>query len=182
MGMLDLLTRNMIQNLTIGTSLVAQWLKLFASSARGVGLIPSWGTKIPHAAQHGQPPPSNFTISCPIFNSRTLIFCVLFSFSTPTWAPLRRHPRHPLFAPDSEEVRSWTFKKQLFSNRMLSSPISLTSASAIYTLSWMPDVFAPWLFIKSWFQGSPLFRFTSPPVCSVSDFLSSCNNSERNME
>ena len=39
MGILDLLTGNMIQNLTIGSPLVAQWLKLCASSARGVGLI-----------------------------------------------------------------------------------------------------------------------------------------------
>ena len=31
------------------TSLVVQWLRLHASSARGMGLIPGWGTKIPHA-------------------------------------------------------------------------------------------------------------------------------------
>lgn len=33
-----------------GTSVVVQWLVLCASNARGVGLIPSWGTKIAHAA------------------------------------------------------------------------------------------------------------------------------------
>ena len=31
------------------TSLVVQWLGLWASSAGGMGLIPGWGTKIPHA-------------------------------------------------------------------------------------------------------------------------------------
>ena len=34
----------------IGTSLVVQWLRLCASNAGGTGLIPGWGTKIPHAA------------------------------------------------------------------------------------------------------------------------------------
>ena len=31
------------------TSLAVQWLGLYASIARGVGLIPGWGTKTPHA-------------------------------------------------------------------------------------------------------------------------------------
>ena len=31
------------------TSLVVQWLRLCASGAGGMGLIPGWGTKIPHA-------------------------------------------------------------------------------------------------------------------------------------
>ena len=34
-----------------GTSLAVQWLRLRAPTAGGVGLIPDWGTKIPHAAQ-----------------------------------------------------------------------------------------------------------------------------------
>ena len=38
----------------LGTSLVVQWLGLWASTAGGVGLIPGWGTKIPHAAWHDQ--------------------------------------------------------------------------------------------------------------------------------
>ena len=33
---------------TWGTSLVIQWLRPRASHARGTGLIPGWGTKIPH--------------------------------------------------------------------------------------------------------------------------------------
>ena len=32
-----------------------QWLRFYASNAAGMGSIPSWETKIPHAAQH---PPS----------------------------------------------------------------------------------------------------------------------------
>ena len=31
------------------TSLAVQWLRLHASAAGGVGSIPGWGTKIPHA-------------------------------------------------------------------------------------------------------------------------------------
>ena len=31
-----------------------QWLRLCTSNAGGMGLIPGWGTKIPHAAQHSQ--------------------------------------------------------------------------------------------------------------------------------
>ena len=36
-----------------GTSLVVQWLRLRASNAGCVGSVPGWGTKIPHAKQHG---------------------------------------------------------------------------------------------------------------------------------
>ena len=35
-------------------SLVVWWLRLCASSARGAGSIPGWGTKIPHAMHCGQ--------------------------------------------------------------------------------------------------------------------------------
>ena len=38
----------------IGTSLAVQWLGLCASIAGGAGLIPVRGTKILHAARHGQ--------------------------------------------------------------------------------------------------------------------------------
>ena len=37
-----------------GTSLVIQWVRLYASTAGGMGLIPGWGTKIPHAMQCSQ--------------------------------------------------------------------------------------------------------------------------------
>ena len=33
----------------VGTSLVVQWLRFWASNVEDVGLIPSWGIKIPHA-------------------------------------------------------------------------------------------------------------------------------------
>ena len=36
------------------TSLVVQWLRLHASNAGGTGLIPVWGTKVPHAVWHSQ--------------------------------------------------------------------------------------------------------------------------------
>ena len=38
-----------------GTSLVVQWLGLCASTARDMGSIPGWGTKIPHATWHSLP-------------------------------------------------------------------------------------------------------------------------------
>ena len=43
---------------TLGTSLEVQWLGLDASTAGGTGSIPGQGTKMPHAAQHGQTKPN----------------------------------------------------------------------------------------------------------------------------
>ena len=37
-----------------GTSLAVQWLRIHASNAGGLGLIPGRGIKIPHAPQRGQ--------------------------------------------------------------------------------------------------------------------------------
>ena len=37
-----------------GTSLVVQGLRLYASTAGGMGSTPGQGTKIPHVMQHGQ--------------------------------------------------------------------------------------------------------------------------------
>ena len=34
-----------------GSSLVVQWIRLEASTAGGVGSVPGWGAKTPHAAQ-----------------------------------------------------------------------------------------------------------------------------------
>ena len=42
------------KNSSFGTSLGVQWLRLHASTAGGVGLIPGRGTKIPHVAKHSQ--------------------------------------------------------------------------------------------------------------------------------
>ena len=36
----------------LGTSLMVQWLRLCASNARGEGLDPGWGSKIPLVSQH----------------------------------------------------------------------------------------------------------------------------------
>ena len=35
-------------------SFVVQWLRLCEANALGVGLLPNWGTKIPHTMQCGQ--------------------------------------------------------------------------------------------------------------------------------
>ena len=43
-----------IKECKLETSLFVPWLRLCASNARGAGLIPSQGTKIPHAAQPKQ--------------------------------------------------------------------------------------------------------------------------------
>ena len=42
-----------IQETHIRDSRVVQWLGLCAHTAGGLGLIPGWGTKIPHAVWHG---------------------------------------------------------------------------------------------------------------------------------
>ena len=43
-------------------SLVVQWLRIHTSSARGAGLIPGHGTKIPHVILHGQNKSNNQTV------------------------------------------------------------------------------------------------------------------------
>ena len=43
-----------MENRDGGTSLVAHWLRLCASNAGTLGLIPGWGMEIPHAAPQGQ--------------------------------------------------------------------------------------------------------------------------------
>ena len=40
--------------ISLGTSPVVQWLDLCASTAWGMGSIPSWGTKILQAMWHSQ--------------------------------------------------------------------------------------------------------------------------------
>ena len=47
-------TKTGFLNSHLGTFLVVQWLRQWAPTTRGLGLIPSWGTKILHATQHGQ--------------------------------------------------------------------------------------------------------------------------------
>ena len=49
------LTYNLfIYYLSMGNSLVVQWLRFHAFIAGGTSSIPGWGTKIPHAAWCGQ--------------------------------------------------------------------------------------------------------------------------------
>ena len=43
----------MFKNVTTGTSLAIQWVRLHTSSAAGT-FSPCWGTKIPHAKQYGK--------------------------------------------------------------------------------------------------------------------------------
>ena len=44
----------MLTMASLGLPLVVQWLRLHTSNAGGTGSIPGQGTKIVHAAQHGQ--------------------------------------------------------------------------------------------------------------------------------
>ena len=46
-------TKNLYTNIQ-GLPWRFQWLRLCSSTAEGVGFIPDWGTKIPHAMWHGQ--------------------------------------------------------------------------------------------------------------------------------
>ena len=55
------------------TCLVVQWLRLHVSSAGGMGLIPGWRTKMPHAVWHGKTKLHSIWISpyfkCPLVAS-----------------------------------------------------------------------------------------------------------------
>ena len=57
------LTTELGLNSATGTPLAVQWLRFCASTAEGAGLIPSWGTKIPHAVHHSQKR-KKISISC----------------------------------------------------------------------------------------------------------------------
>ena len=63
----------------MGTSLVVQWLRLYASTAGSTGSVPGWGTKIPHAARWGQKKKvkRNDEIN---FNNKTLIPNIIFQY------------------------------------------------------------------------------------------------------
>ena len=47
---MEIMRHREIEKVALGVSLAIQWLKLCASAARAMGSIPSWGTKILHAA------------------------------------------------------------------------------------------------------------------------------------
>ena len=48
----------------VGTSLVVQWLRLFTSTAEGMGLIPGWGTKILNALWHSKKKKKKENVGC----------------------------------------------------------------------------------------------------------------------
>ena len=50
---------------------MVQWLGLCASSAGGMGSIPGWGTKIPHATWHGQKTKKQYGTNEPIYETGT---------------------------------------------------------------------------------------------------------------
>ena len=58
-----------------GTFLVVQWLKLHHSNAGGTGLIPSQGTKIPHAT--GPEKKKNVSLWCGVLCWATAIMAVM---------------------------------------------------------------------------------------------------------
>ena len=47
----------------LGNSLAVQWLGVCACTARGMGSIPGWGTKIPRAVQRRQKKKKKFAYS-----------------------------------------------------------------------------------------------------------------------
>ena len=63
-----------VRNKITETSLVAQWLRLCASTAGVMGSIPGGGTKIPHAVSHSQNTKSTHTQRSSLLNLlKTLI-------------------------------------------------------------------------------------------------------------
>ena len=46
--------KNLIQVMTLGTSLAGQWLRIHTFTARGMGWIPGWGPKTPQATRLSQ--------------------------------------------------------------------------------------------------------------------------------
>ena len=56
-------------NISSGTCLVVQWLELQASTARGTGLTPGWGSKIPCAMQYPPALQKSYPISNYVCNT-----------------------------------------------------------------------------------------------------------------
>ena len=73
-----------VRKLYLGTSLVVQGLRLCASTARGMGSSPGWGTKILHAAWSSQKKKKKtFVVEVTIKERRT-------DTATALWHPLIR--------------------------------------------------------------------------------------------
>ena len=73
--------------LSRGTSLVVQWLRLCASNSRGVGLILSLGTEIPHASGHNQSKKRSQEKSCLFPFAIIHILLLIFLISCPSYRP-----------------------------------------------------------------------------------------------
>ena len=96
------------EELTLRTFLVVQWLRLCISAAGGLGLIPGQGTKILHAAPHGQKKKKLTLISALWFSLCVKIYNmhVLFpaEYSEQFFAHFRKFP---LFGFEQSPVKSY---------------------------------------------------------------------------
>ena len=70
-----------------GTSPAVQWLRLCVPNAGGTGSIPSWGTKVPQAAQHGQI--KFLKIKTPKNKQQSAAQCPLYSHRSKKYLPLQ---------------------------------------------------------------------------------------------
>ena len=68
-------SRTQVSDWTELTELAVQWLKLHASTAVGMGLIPRWGTKVPHATV-GWLKKNEFKTELPAYITRNVIKCL----------------------------------------------------------------------------------------------------------
>lgn len=64
------------------TSLAVQWLRFHSSTARDMGCIPGWGTKISHAAQQSQKNKKRLTVLMKTWSEIYIIGC---------WKQLKMH-------------------------------------------------------------------------------------------
>lgn len=104
----------LIKLLNRGTSLAIQWLRLHASTPRGAGSIPGWGTKIPHASglkKKKQNLGSFLEASLPLggFFSPTLslsfLICEMECADEKRLYEALKEPRFLLFSPSA--IASW---------------------------------------------------------------------------
>ena len=82
-----------LQKAILGTYLVVEWLRLHASTAKSMSLIPGWGTKILHATQHDQEKQTNKTYALTesqihVYYKQILLkvtFCFLYHLVKSLW-------------------------------------------------------------------------------------------------
>ena len=109
-----------------GTSLVAQWLRRWASKARGEDLIPGQGTKILHAVQCGQIIKKNFFFAFRAFWGKLLILSL---------------PPAPLPVPPQCLCPGCSLCLAYFSLPCLPPPTCISPASFSSQLKLLPEVF-----------------------------------------